>query len=472
MVNSISLSTGINSTADTDVKRENVQTLIKYANGEILSEKPDTFSSGVKSAASSAAMFKGLPFVNFLRRNKFISGSIKSNDMLQLDKLTQNSFKNIFKGEGSLTSRISNFINTANKNTEIYELLQEDTKAGYKAAKLEQKAAGLRQKVIEGKAKDKSLEKLTNKILSQSEKLSASRKAVNEAIEKASGKVTEVTSQSSGKIAKLMSKLPGGAKIAGKLGGFGKFMKSSGAGIMLAFSGIFEFMTEVKPTFEELGFKKGMKQLGKSSIKVVGDTVGYVAGQQIGTAIGSAIGTALFPGVGTAVGSVVGFGCGILGSFVTGKITKPIVGKTEREIAKEQQQANDANSIANNADELEQLKAEVFARIEADREANNGELSEDAQIASDILSDLDGSETGIPSSASDISSDLDGSETGTPSSASDISSDLDDSETGTPSSASDISSDTTGASSLSGMPAASSKKGLTASDIRAISDAA
>ena len=141
--------------------------------------------------------------------------------------------------------------------------------------------------------------------------------------------------------------------VISKFGKCGKFMKSSGAGFMLIFSGIAEGLTEVVPTFKELGFKKGIKQLGKSAVKVVGDTAGFIAGQAIGKTVGSIAGAKLgavigsvVPGVGTAIGAAAGFVCGLLGSFLAGKLTKSITGPSEREIAKEKQQDAESSEIA------------------------------------------------------------------------------------------------------------------------------
>ena len=164
-------------------------------------------------------------------------------------------------------------------------------------------------------------------------------------------------------------------------------MKSSGAGFMLVFSGLSEACTEVIPTFQELGTKKGLKQAVKSAIKVIGDTAGFIVGEQTGMALGSAIGTAIMPGIGTAVGAVCGFIGGFVGSFVAGKVTKAITGKTEREIAKEQSQQEQAKILETDTASLEELKKSVIAKIE--QEAANGQLSEDSQIALQTLQNME-----------------------------------------------------------------------------------
>ena len=77
----------------------------------------------------------------------------------------------------------------------------------------------------------------------------------------------------------------------------------------------------------------------------------------------------------------------MLGSFAAGKITNKITGKSEREIAKEQQQESVSKEIANNSDELEQLKQEVYAKLQNEYQ-ENGQLSEDGKTAQKILNNL------------------------------------------------------------------------------------
>ncbi len=379
-------------------KRENIRRLVKYTNNEALQEVPDTFTSQTKSAVSSAAFFEGIPFVKFLMRNKHIEGALKSSKMLELDKITQESFKNIFSGDGSLISRIGNYINTANANKNIYQDLKGEAKLAAEAVKLDKKAGRTAekisklnskldiasQKVLDGRMKQKSFEKLSGRTAEITKRLMKKSGKIEKSIAGNSSKLA----RSSGKIEKLMETAGSAGKTAvkntGRFGKFGKFLKSSGAGAMLVFSGIAELFSEIVPTFKELGAEKGIKQLGKSAVRVSGDTFGFIAGEQIGTAIGSAVGTAIFPGIGTAIGAVSGFAGGLLGSFALGRVTKAITGKSEREIAKEQQEDAYVSKIAGNEEELKKLTDKVFAKVKEDFDKNNGMLSEDAVNASNI----------------------------------------------------------------------------------------
>ena len=170
----------------------------------------------------------------------------------------------------------------------------------------------------------------------------------------------------------------------------GKLMKSTGAGFMLVFSGIIEGITEVYPTFKELGVKKGIKQLGKSAVKVLGDTFGFIAGENLGVAAGTAIGTAICPGIGSAIGAACGFLGGLLGSFAMGKVTKAITGKSEREIAKEQQENNQLNKIASDNTAINELKEAAKLKLQEEY-SQTGTLSEDSKIALQTLQNLENS---------------------------------------------------------------------------------
>lgn len=354
MVNSVSsnnlLNTGktIASTNPNDVKN-----LTKYVNNQALKEVPDTFSSTMKSAGSSVLLFEGLPLVKFIKNKLKLKNATINNGMKAIADSNKNALNNLFKGEGKFSSKVLDFIKTANTNKAEFTEIKAYAKAENKAAKAASKAVK--------KAGTKAADKTAVKAAKAAENAAKSAEAI--------GKKTAESA----------------VKSAGKFGKIGKFMKSSGCGIMLAFSGIIEGVTEVIPTFKELGAEKGMKQLGKSAVKVVGDTVGFIAGEQLGVAAGTAIGTAICPGIGTAVGAVFGFVGGMLGSFIAGKATKAITGKSEREKAQEQQAQETANQVFNDKQALDELKNMAAIKIQEEMELNNGNLSEDSMAALEIL---------------------------------------------------------------------------------------
>ena len=130
---------------------------------------------------------------------------------------------------------------------------------------------------------------------------------------------------------------------------FGKcvnaFNKYGGSSVALM-EGISETLTNVVPTFQELGFKAGMKQVGKSVAKVGAATVGWVAGSAAGTAVGSAIGTAIGTAIGGPVGAVAGNLLGKVVGFIGGSLisslfkkgAEKVVGEDEITIAQRKQQ--------------------------------------------------------------------------------------------------------------------------------------
>ena len=408
--------------------KDDVQKLVKYVGGEAIAQVPDTFTKATKDAVSGTLLFDGLPILNKIRLNKKTKG-LGSEKFAQLDKKTFDNVRNLFKGEGKLSQRITDFVSNNTKIRNEFEAVGALNKAANKSTKAATKATKAVEKAAEKIAKAENgglFSRLSaNRAVKKAAKASAKAKNAryNFLKTKFTNTATEASKQS-GKVAtklnklgnmakngkfgkvgigaeKVASKIGGGISKAGsKLGGFGKVLKSSGAGIMLVFSGVIEGLTEVVPTFKELGAKKGMKQAGKSAVKVAGDTAGFVVGNQVGTALGAAAGSALagtkagaaigsvFPGYGTAIGAVVGCICGFLGSWVAGKVTKKITGKSEREKAKEAQEKQQADAIANNSKSLEQLKAEAALKIQQEYQTT-GKISKDSEEALKILENLE-----------------------------------------------------------------------------------
>lgn len=338
---------------------DDVKTLIKYVNSEALKDTPDTFVSSAKSSIGSAALFEGIPLLRFLKKNAYLKKAgehstksfAASEAMEQIGNINKDALKNLLKGEGKLKDRILSFMTTSKESVNAFK----DVKGAAAAQAKEAKA----------------IKKGVKDVTKLADKASAKVKTAQEAINNLGNKTAAEA----------------GTKAAGKLGKAGKLLKSSGAGFMLVFSGITELFTEVVPTFKELGSEKGVKQLGKSAVKVVGDTAGFIAGDCAGTALGTAIGTAICPGIGTAVGAVCGFVGGMLGSFVAGKVTNAITGKSEREKAKEEQLNQQSEAISNDSATMDELKE--AAKLKLNEEAQYGELSEDAQIALESLNNIE-----------------------------------------------------------------------------------
>ena len=157
---------------------------------------------------------------------------------------------------------------------------------------------------------------------------------------------------------------------------------------MLVLEGGMETFTNVIPTFKQLGFKKGMKQLGRSAVKTVSSVAGWVAGSVLGSKLGSIVGAAVGN---NKAGAVIGAIAGKVGSYAVGTIgqhyatrgVEKVLGKSELEQAKEQ----DAVKIAQAAQE----DPEVFnALVEqaAQRLAIEGEDTAESKAVNAALRNL------------------------------------------------------------------------------------
>ena len=164
--------------------------------------------------------------------------------------------------------------------------------------------------------------------------------------------------------------------------------KAHGGSVMLVLEGATEAVTNVYPTFKQLGAKAGMKQLGKSTVKTAASVGGWVAGSALGAKIGAVIGSVV-PFGGTAVGAAVGFAigsiCSLIGGTLGSKLAKKgaekVVGKDELVLAQERQAKELANQAKSNGAVLNQVTAAAVERLNAE-----GLQSADARIAYNSLS--------------------------------------------------------------------------------------
>lgn len=174
---------------------------------------------------------------------------------------------------------------------------------------------------------------------------------------------------------------------------FGKCLnafKSNGGTMMLIMEGGFEVVSNVIPTFKQLGAKSGVKQLGKSAVKTAASVGGWVAGAALGTKLGALIGSVI-PGAGTAVGAVVGGAIGSLCSLIGGSLgsrlakkgAEAVVGKDELVLAQEKQAQQLAQAAQADSTVLNQVAGAAAERLEAE-----GTGSDDAKVAFKSLSNL------------------------------------------------------------------------------------
>lgn len=80
--------------------------------------------------------------------------------------------------------------------------------------------------------------------------------------------------------------------------------------------------------------KEGWKQVGRSTLNIVGQVGGYIAGAALGAKLGATIGGTLgtiVPGIGNVIGIAVGAAAGAIGGLVCGWLGKKIFGDPEKE---------------------------------------------------------------------------------------------------------------------------------------------
>ena len=183
----------------------------------------------------------------------------------------------------------------------------------------------------------------------------------------------------------------GGGKTVGSLASkgtswFSKAFKKTGAMFNLVLEGGMALFGQVVPAFKNGGFGEGMKQLGKSTVKVGASTAGFVlgatAGKSIGATIGGAIGSAV-PVIGTAIGAFVGglvgdIVGGVIGSAITNKVTNKIMGKDYTDKVTDEQVTAQAAMVSADSSAMSELNNTVYAMIEQDM-ADDGKLSKDSE---------------------------------------------------------------------------------------------
>lgn len=178
-----------------------------------------------------------------------------------------------------------------------------------------------------------------------------------------------------GQFAKLAEKSPLVAKLL-------PIMKKGGAGPWAVLQGGMELFTQVIPSFTKLGFGSGLKQLFKSTVKTAASVAGWVGGEMVGTSIGAAVGTVLcpIPVVGTALGAIVGgaigLAGGLAGSWLAGKVADKVVGKNELELDEERKTQQQAQTAAQNPEELQAAVVKAAQKLQTE-----GLTSDDAKVA-------------------------------------------------------------------------------------------
>lgn len=103
--------------------------------------------------------------------------------------------------------------------------------------------------------------------------------------------------------------------------------------VFTAIEALPEIKNKIIPAFKNEGFGAGLKQIGKSILKVGSSFLSFTLGGALGRVIGGAIGTLICPGAGSAVGANIG---SMISMAISGKVANKAVEKITGE--KEEQE--------------------------------------------------------------------------------------------------------------------------------------
>ena len=349
-----------------------IENLVKYATGVAITNKDDLGVSDVVTGAGGNLLVQGL---SWARKNKGnYKGAISST--ISAAQATRNMYLTAGKGiagfkavaNASQASQLLSAIPAADKLAGM----SANTQALYEQAKT---AAELL-----GKTGTKQAANTANQLLAQANAAAAKDAAASATGIWGKAKNFLGINKASSAISNAAAKSPVASKCLNEF-------KAQGGTAMLLMEGATEVVTNVVPTFKQLGAKAGVKQLGKSAVKTVASVGGWVAGAAVGTKVGAAIGS-IIPGAGTAIGAVVGGVIGSLCSLIGGSLgsrlakkgAEKVVGKDELVLAKERQAKELAQQAQNNQQVLNQVAAAAAERLNAE-----GCNSEDAQMAYNSL---------------------------------------------------------------------------------------
>lgn len=347
---------------------KDIENLTKYATGVAITHQPTLNGSDLMTGCAGNLAVQG---VQWLRNNKGnYAGAIKAQTETarQLSNLykTQDSFT---KGIGAVANATSSAeLLAAIPSAEKLATMSKSTQNLFKQAQIAAETLG--------QTGSKHAYTTANQLLCQ-----ANAAAAKEAATSATGLWGKVKNFFGiNKASAAINTAAAGSKVGSACW---NTFKTQGGPAMLVIEGATETITNVVPTFKQLGAKAGMKQIGKSAVKTCASVGGWVAGAALGTKLGAAIGSVI-PGAGTAVGAVVGAAigtiCSLLGGTIGSKLAKKgaekIVGKDELVLAQERQ----AKQLAQQAQIDNNVLNQVVGAA-SDRLNQEGVSDKDSQIA-------------------------------------------------------------------------------------------
>lgn len=349
-----------------------IQNLAKYATGVAISHKPVIDGNDLMTGCASNLTLQG---IQWLRNNKGnYAGALKTQaeTARQLSNLykTQDTFT---KGIGAVANATSSAeLLAAMPSAEKLATMSTSTQKMFEQARLAAETLG--------QTGSTHAYTTANQLLCK-----ANAAAATEAAKGATGFWGKVKNFFGiNKASAAINTAAAGSKVGSACW---NTFKSQGGPAMLIMEGATETITNVYPTFKQLGVKAGMKQVGKSAVKTVASVGGWVAGAALGTKIGAAIGS-IIPGAGTAVGAIAGAAigtiCSLIGGTLGSKLAKKgaekVVGKDELVLAQEKQAAQLAQQAQIDSSVLGAVTNAAAERLNAE-----GVTDKDSQIAYNSL---------------------------------------------------------------------------------------
>jgi hypothetical protein len=379
---------------------KDLEILYKYANGEQLTPEEESMFSGFGTMATITLGMQYIPKGwNYIKMQK-LEKAIKNGNLTEAEKATKlaklesmkdaiaaekaeklafiENYKNAdsFMDKLKITHRNCsiNRITESIPDAEKLEKLQKENKKVYEAYS--------KAKIFANRAKTADASKATEYLKTANRKLFTAKYMAHDAV-----KPTGLW----GKIKGFFGKITGLSKVSKGVEGLaikhpmiGKALKcGKGTGIWAMVAGGVELLTNVIPTFSQLGFGAGCKQLLKSTVKTAASIGGWAAGEAVGAEAGAAIGAtigSIVPGIGTAIGGAIGAVCGLAGgfagSYLASKAADKICGKNELDKANEAKAKQFSAAGKTDVRALDQVATLAAQRIQAEGATPDSKIAE------------------------------------------------------------------------------------------------
>ncbi len=367
----------VNFTGNTYYSPRDIENLAKYATGVAISHQSTISASDLMAGSAGNLVLQG---AQWLKNNK---GNYAATLKSQAEAARQ--LSNLYKTQDSFTKGVSAVAN-ATSSADLLAVMP----SAEKLATMSQSTQGLfnQAKIAAetlGQTGSTHAYTTANQLLCK-----ANAAAAKEAATTATGWWGKVKNFFGvNKASAAINTAAAGSKVGSACW---NTFKSQGGPAMLVLEGATETITNVVPTFKQLGVKSGLKQVGKSAVKTVASVGGWVAGAALGTKIGAAIGSIIpIPVAGTAIGAVAGAAigtiCSLIGGTLGSKLAKKgaeaVVGKDELVLAQEKQAQQLAQAAQTNDTVLNKVVDAATQRLNEE-----GVSDGDSQIAYNSLASV------------------------------------------------------------------------------------